>query len=241
MQAFILAAGLGTRLHPLTDTLPKALVEVQGLPLIKIAIDNLVRQGATRIVINIHHFADQLLNYLQDNHWDADILISDEHDLLLDTGGGLKKAAPLFFPREPILIHNVDILSHINFAKVIKQHTDSMNLATLVASQRDTSRQLLFDSQQLLAGWQNLTTGETKWVHMPLATYSKMAFSGIAVVQPQLLELLPPADHPYPIIPAYLDIARNHRISYFEHTPEDWLDVGKPETLQSAQKWCFNS
>ena len=98
MQAFILAAGLGTRLHPLTDTLPKALVEVQGLPLIKIAIDNLVRQGATRIVINIHHFADQLLNYLQDNHWDADILISDEHDLLLDTGGGLKKAAPLFLP-----------------------------------------------------------------------------------------------------------------------------------------------
>ena len=241
MQAFILAAGLGTRLHPLTNTLPKAMVEVQGSPLIKIAIDNLVQQGATRIVVNIHHFADLIQNYLQDHQWDADILISDERELLLDTGGGLKKASPLFMPHEPILIHNVDILTRINFTEVIQQHTDSMNLATLVVSQRNTSRQFLFDLQHQLTGWQNTSTGETKWVHLPVTNCEQKAFSGIAVIQPELLEMLPPANHPYPIIPSYLDIAKNHRISYFEHPQKDWLDVGKPETLQRAQNWNFNS
>ena len=241
MQAFLLAAGLGTRLRPLTDTLPKAMVEVQGSPLIKIAINNLVHQGATRIVVNIHHHADLLLNYLQTHHWDADILISDERDMLLDTGGGLKKAASLFLPQEPILIHNVDILTQIHFADVLRQHTDSMNLATLIVSHRNTSRQLLFDSHQQLTGWQNLTTGETKWVDQPTYNYEQKAFSGIAVVQPQILELLPPADHPYSIIPTYLMLAKNHRISYFEHSPKNWLDVGKPETLQCAQTWKFNT
>lgn len=241
MQAFVLAAGLGTRLYPLTTTMPKALVEVQGNPLIKIAIDNLVRQGATRIVVNIHHFGDLLRTYLQSRHWDADILISDERDLLLDTGGGLKKAEPLFLPDEPILVHNVDILSRINFSDLIKQHTDSMNLATLAVSQRNTSRLLLFDTENQLSGWLNRTTGETKWVQQPTTNYKQLAFSGIAVIQPELLTLLPEANHPYSIIPAYLEIARNHRISYFEHSPAEWLDVGKPETLQRAQNWNFNS
>jgi NDP-sugar pyrophosphorylase family protein len=241
MQAFILAAGLGTRLHPITDTLPKALVEVQGEPLIKIAINNLVHQGATRIVVNIHHFADKLRNYLQSHCWNVDILISDESDLLLDTGGGLKKAEPLFLPNEPILVHNVDILTHLNFTEAIKQHTDSMNLATLVVSQRSTSRQLLFDSKKQLAGWQNCTTGETKWVKSPTTICEQLAFSGIAVIQTKLLNQLPEATHPYSIIPAYLSLAKNHRISYFKHNPADWLDVGKPETLQRAQNWIFNT
>ena len=237
MQAFILAAGLGTRLQPLTNTKPKALVEVQGIPLIKIAIDNLIHHGATRIVVNIHHFADQLLTYIQNNRWNADILISDERETLLDTGGGLKNATPLFLPHEPILIHNVDILTHIDLAKVIRQHTDSMNLATLVVSQRSTSRQLLFDKRRQLAGWKNNTTGETQWAYEPTSSCEQKAFSGIAAISPNLLDLLPPANHPYPIIPAYLSLAKNHRISYFEHTSDNWLDVGKPETLQRAQSW----
>lgn len=241
MQAFILAAGLGTRLQPLTNTCPKALVEVQGMPLIEIVITNLVRQGATRIVVNIHHFADKLLKYIKNTHWDADIFISDEREMLLDTGGGLKNAAPLFQPNEPILVHNVDILTHINFTNIVQQHADSMNLATLTVSQRPTSRQLLFDKQRQLAGWLNSTTGETKWVNHPITDYEQKAFSGIAVISPELLELLPPADHPYSIIPAYLELAKNHRISYFEHLEKDWLDVGKPETLQHAQSWNFNA
>ena len=145
MQAFILAAGLGTRLRPLTDSLPKALVKVGDKPLVKIAIDNLIHQGATRIVINIHHHADLLTNYLHKQQWDVELVISDERSMLLDTGGGLKKAAHLFSPNEPILIHNVDILSHINFHELFKHHTDSMNLVTLAVSQRNTSRHLLFD------------------------------------------------------------------------------------------------
>lgn len=237
MQAFIPAAGLGTRLKPLTENRPKALVEVNGVPLIKIAIDNLAQQGATRIVVNVHHFADLLCNYLTQQHWDVEVLVSDERNQLLDTGGGIKKAASLFSPSEPIVIHNVDILSYINIMELVTQHTNSMNLATLAISRRETSRQLLFTPLGQLTGWVNHSSGETLWVNSPTDTYDELAFSGIAVVQPQLLDMLPPADHPYPIIPCYLSIAKNHRINAFVHDSSDWIDVGKPETLKQAQQW----
>ena len=115
-----------------------------------------------------------------------------------------------------------------------------MNIATLVTSQRSTSRYLLFDNQQQLAGWQNCKTDEIRWVRQPRTDYKKMAFSGIAIVQPHILDLLPSATHPYPIIPAYLEIAKDHSIRYFEHPSEAWLDVGKPETLRLAQSWRIN-
>lgn len=237
MQAFILSAGLGTRLKPLTDNRPKALVEVQGVPLLKIAITNLARQNVSRIVVNVHHFADMVCDYIQSNTWDVPIFISDERGLLLDTGGGLKKAEGLFNPGEPILIHNVDILSHVDFNELIAQHTDSMGLATLVTSQRNTSRYLLFNPDGQLVGWKNKATTEFKWVNMPTTDYQELAFDGIAIVQPELLDLLPQADKPYSIIPAYLEIAKHHRISNFMLDKEDWLDVGKPETLTLAQQW----
>lgn len=241
MQAFILAAGLGTRLKPLTDSRPKALVEVQGQTLVQLAIDNLAAQGIRRIVVNTHHFSEMLIQYLKSHQWEAEIVISDEHNMLLDTGGGLKKAAQYFNTQEPILIHNVDILSHIDFHEMERYHSDSMSIATLAASQRDTSRQLLFDGRKQLAGWRNSQTGEEKWVGMPMQDVQQLAFSGIAIIQPEMLDLLPEADSPYPIIPHYLDIAKNHRISYFKHEKEDWLDVGKPETLALAQSWNFNT
>lgn len=237
MQAFILAAGLGTRLKPMTDHIPKALVEVQGQPLLKIAIDNLIRQGVTRIVVNVHHFADMVCQYLQQQHWDVPVIISDERELLLDTGGGLKKAEPLFSANEPILIHNVDILSHLIIPDLQRKHIDSMALATLVVGRRETSRYLLFDAQGQLTGWENKQTGESKWVQSPIQNYQELAFDGIALIEPQLLGLLPPPTTPYSIIPAYLEIARSHRINYFELDPEDWLDVGKPQTLSQAQLW----
>ena len=237
MQAFIPAAGLGSRLKPLTDHRPKALVEVRGIPLIKIAIDNLANLGVRKIVVNVHHFADLLTQYLHENHWDAEVLISDERSQLLDTGGGLKKAAQFFNPDEPIIIHNVDVLTHFNLLNLIKQHTSSMNLATLAVSHRDTSRALLFDKQQQLVGWHDAKTNESLWVDHSVDDYTSLAFSGIALLKPHLLDLLPPANHPFPIIPAYLQIAKSHRISYFLHNTEDWLDVGKPETLQLAQTW----
>lgn len=241
MQAFILAAGLGTRLKPLTDSRPKALAEVQGRTLIELAIDNLAAQGIRHIVVNTHHFSEMLVRYIQSRQWDADIIISDEREMLLDTGGGLKKAARYFNADEPILIHNVDILSHIDFHAMEMHHADAMNIATLAASQRNTSRQLLFDVRGRLAGWRNSQTGEEKWVGTPMQDIQQLAFSGIAIIQPELLGLLPEADRPYPIIPHYLEIAKEHRISYFKHKKEDWLDIGKPDTLALAQKWNFNT
>lgn len=239
MQAFLLAAGLGTRLRPLTDHKPKALVEIQGVPLLKINLDNLIRQGVSRIVVNVHHHADMIVDYLNHHTWDAEILVSDERDQLLDTGGGLKKAAHLFAPNEPVLIHNVDILSHIDLTAALKQHSHSMSIATLLVSSRNTSRQLLFDEHCQLVGWKDSRSGETRWVQEPTPCEER-AFSGIAIIEPTLLDLLPPANRPYPIIPAYLDMARNHRINYFEHKKEDWLDVGKPDTLNIAQTWSLS-
>lgn len=237
MQAFIPAAGLGTRLKPLTDHRPKALVEVQGKTLLEIAITNLIRQNVTRIVVNVHHFADMICDYIASHSWDAEVLISDERDMLLDTGGGLKKAEPLFLKNEPIIIHNVDVLSHLDLASIIAEHTDSMNVATLCTSKRETSRYLLFDEGGELKGWTNTKSGEFIWVEDPVQNAQNLAFSGISIIEPSILEMLPEPDKPYPIIPYYLIIAKNHRISAFIHQKEDWLDVGKPETITQAQKW----
>lgn len=237
MQAFIPAAGLGTRLLTLTEHRPKALVEVGGVPLLKIAIDNLVRQGVTRIVVNVHHFADMVIDYLQSHDWGVEVLVSNEKDKLLDTGGGLKKAAPLFKRDEPILIHNVDILSRINFRDLVELHQQEGNFVTLAVSVRDTSRFLLFADNGLLVGWNNRSTGETKWVDELVAKNRALAFSGIAVLEPGVLDVLPPCEIPYPIVPAYLNIAKEHRISYFIHSSSDWMDVGTPQSLNKAQSW----
>ncbi len=237
MQAFIPAAGLGTRLLPLTEHRPKALVEVGGVPLLKIAIDNLARQGATRIVVNVHHFADMVIDYLQSHDWGTEVLVSNEKDKLLDTGGGLKKAAPLFNRDEPILIHNVDILSRINFHDLVELHQQEGNFVTLAVSVRGTSRFLLFADNGLLVGWNNRSTGETKWVDELVAKNRALAFSGIAVLEPGVLDVLPPCEIPYPIVPAYLNIAKEHRISYFIHSSSDWMDVGTPQSLNKAQSW----
>ena len=205
--------------------------------MLKIAIDNLARQGVTRIVINVHHFADMLIDYLQSHDWGVEVLVSNEKDKLLDTGGGLKKAAPLFKRDEPILIHNVDILSRINFHDLVELHQQEGNFVTLAVSIRDTSRFLLFADNGLLVGWNNRSTGETKWVDELVAKNRALAFSGIAVLEPGVLDVLPPCEIPYPIVPAYLNIAKEHRISYFIHSSSDWMDVGTPQSLKKAQSW----
>ena len=235
MQAFIPAAGIGSRLKPLTDYCPKALIEIGGKTLLEIAIDKLAGLGAKRIVVNVHHHANMMLDFIQQHHWPTEVLISDESDQLMDTGGGLKKAANFFFSNEPILIHNVDILSAIDLKQLEKQHSDSKSIATLAVSQRNSSRKLLFNKQNQLVGWRNDTTGETKWSMQTEKDTCSLSFSGISIVDPLLISLLPTANKPYPIIPAYLEIAKNHRISYFKHDSKSWLDVGKPETLAQAQ------
>lgn len=243
MEAFLLAAGLGTRLKPLTDDRPKALVEVAGHTLLEINIRRLAALRPDRIVVNIHHFSSMMRDYIESNHWGTEVCISDESKMLLDTGGALKKAQPLFSGCEPIVVHNVDVLCNINLDEMVAKHMESGSLATLAVARRDTSRQLLVNSSAQLAGWQNSATGERLLVSKTNSetgicnasgSLHAMAFSGIAVVAPELLKMLPPAEHPYPIIPEYLRLAKDHTISTFEHPAADWLDVGKPATLALA-------
>lgn len=236
MEAFILAAGLGTRLQPLTNTRPKALVEIGGTTLLERNIANLAKYGFRKIVVNIHHFPDMMTEFLNTHHFDAEILISDERDKLLDTGGALKKAARLFTGKSPILIHNVDILSSINLREVYDKHVGNGNLVTLLVSRRKTSRYLLFGKKGTLAGWENTAKNEILWTGTPLQSTKRMAFSGIHIVNPELLEMLPPEDT-YPIIPEYLRLAKDHKIQGLEHPAGDWLDVGKPETLKLAESF----
>jgi NDP-sugar pyrophosphorylase family protein len=222
MEGFVLAAGLGTRLRPLTDDRPKALVEVGGMTLLERTIHTLEAAGIGHIVVNIHHFADMMRTFIGSRHWKAKIDISDESAMLLDTGAGLKKAAPLFSGTENILVHNVDILSEIDLPDVERKHEADGNLVTLCVSRRQTKRLLEFDGVGRLVG----------------RAEQGLAFSGISVVSPTLFALLPEADHPYPVIDEYIRLSREgHRIGSYLHGADRWLDVGKPETLELANRW----
>ncbi len=222
MEGFILAAGLGTRLRPLTDDRPKALVEVGGMTLLERTIHTLEAAGIEHIVVNIHHFADKMRDFIGSHLWRAKVDISDESGLLLDTGGGLKKAAPLFSGTENILVHNVDILSEIDLQDVERKHASDGNMATLCVSRRVTKRLLEFDSEGKLVG----------------RAEHGLAFSGISVLSPTLFALLPEADRPYPVIDEYIRLSREgHRIGSYIHPADRWLDVGKPETLELAKRW----
>ena len=233
MEGFILAAGLGTRLLPLTAQRPKALVEVGGKPLLQIAIERLEEAGVEHIVVNVHHFANMVEDFLAGHSWHSRIDISDERTLLLDTGGALKHAAPLFAPGNPVLVHNVDILSSIDLRALAAHHLDQHNLVTLCVSQRSTRRLLTFCD--------GLLTGRADPTSPPPPSTEALAFSGISVVAPDLFPLLPPADHPYPVIDQYIALAPNHRIGIYRHPADHWLDVGKPETLNQAQQWIHSS
>lgn len=238
MEAILLAAGLGTRLRPLTNDKPKALVEVNGRTLLEINIERLAAAGVSRIAVNVHHFGDKMMEYLQSHQWPAEVVISDERTMLLDTGAGLKQAASLLKLNGSVLVHNVDILSHIDLAALVYRHEHATALATLAVSRRETKRQLLFDDEGQLSGWHNRETDEYLWVNeQPRQTQTEYAFSGIAVVGKELLQALPPANNPYAIIPEYLKLAKTKQISHFVHSAEDWLDVGSPARLASAESF----
>lgn len=234
MESFILAAGLGSRLRPLTDHCPKALVKVAEKPLLEIAIERMIRLGVSRIVINIHHYGEQIIEFVESRRWDCEIVISDERETLLDTGGGLSKAADLFRGDGPIIVHNVDILSRIDLHDMLRHHMEKSPLATLAVSERETSRYLLWDHEGQLIGWHNRSNNEQLWTDKPHTDYKALAFSGISIIDPHLLHLLPKNGGSYPIIPEYLKLSRNHHIGNYIHNSTDWIDVGKPETLSRA-------
>lgn len=234
-QAMIFAAGLGTRLRPLTDTMPKALVRVGGEPLLHRVIMNLKSAGFERIVVNVHHFAEQIVDYLKTNdNFGLDIRISDESDALLDTGGGIRKAAPLFDPSSPILIHNVDILHNVDLATFYESAIS--HDATLMVSKRQTSRYLIFNDDMRLRAWVNIKTGEVKPQSSQSPEGLRAAFSGLHVFSPRLFPLMAEWPDKFGIIDFYLDACHKADIRGILNTNLRLLDVGKLDSLSEAEK-----
>ena len=272
-QAMILAAGLGTRLKPLTDTMPKALVPVGGTPLLDIIIRRLQAQGYDRFVINVHHFAQQIIDHINKVYPQNDvnsqeltakspkILISDETEALLETGGGLKKAQVLFRDNEPILIHNVDILDNVDYGWFSRQHLADED-AVLLVSRRKTKRYLLFDNAMRLMGWKNIETGEVKspfqwlresdftiddnlqvvskansqWLIAKSQLYA-FAFSGIHSFSPRLFPLMDRFPDRFPIIDFYLSVCHRSHIVGLVKNDLQVLDVGKLDSLEHAEQF----
>ena len=237
MQSFLLAAGLGTRLKPLTDTMPKALVPVAGAPLLKHISQKLIDAGATRIVVNAHHFSEQIVDYIAVHDWSVEMSISDESAQLLDTGGGLKKAQHLFSPSSPILIHNVDILSNANLQQLLTAH--NQHDVTLLVSQRTTNRYLLFNDDMRLVGWTNTQTGEVRspYPHLDPSTCKQLAFSGIHIFSPKLFPLMNDYPEKFPIMDFYLNHCHEIDIYGATQTGLQLLDVGKCNALAEAEKF----
>lgn len=237
----IFAAGLGTRLKPLTDTMPKALVKVGGKTLLEHTVEALAGAGADRMVVNVHHFAGQIKDFLHDsNNLGHDIRISDESDMLLDTGGGLKKAQGLFSTDEPILIHNVDILSNVSLNDFYQDNIDAD--AALLVSERKTRRHLLFDDEMRLVGWTNIETGEVRspYPDLDAGGCRKLAFAGIHLFSPRLFPLMDGFPDKFGIMDFYLKVCDKVRIKGVEHKSLRLMDVGKADTISQAEDFIRN-
>lgn len=233
MKAMIFAAGLGTRLRPLTNNIPKALVPLNGIPLLELAIRRLKYYGFNEIIINVHHFADKIMAFLEEkNNFDIEIHISNEEKILLDTGGGLKNAA-WFLKDEPFLVVNADIVTSLNLAEMVKFHQEHSFLVTLAVQTRESSRQMMFNEQNLLSGWKNHQTGE-EIISRQIENPTFYSFSGIHVINPEIFELMP-EEEIFPIMPFYLSVASNKQIGAFDHTGDIWEDVGKLNAIEKTE------
>jgi NDP-sugar pyrophosphorylase family protein len=239
MKAMILAAGLGTRLRPLTDDRPKALVTVASRTLLELTLCRLRSFGVSEVILNVHHFADTIVAYLAANqNFGMHIEISRE-DVLLDTGGGLKKAAWFFLEDgglkdEPFIVHNVDVLSTIDLARMVRFHSEHNALATLAVQQRDTSRPLLFNQQGQLCGRRAGRDAEPEWA-LAAQQVDPLAFCGIHVVSPRIFANLP-EQGVFSIIPAYLRLAsQGEPIFAFRADEYYWRDLGRPENIAEAE------
>lgn len=242
MKAMILAAGLGTRLRPLTDNRPKALVEVAGHTLLEIAIARLREYGVREVIVNVHHFAEMVVNYLRaHNNFGMRIEVSHE-DVLLDTGGGLKKAAWFFLEDslhldEPFILHNVDVISTIDLKRMVEIHKQRQALATLAVQARETSRYLLFDEQLRLSGRLAGRNQQAEFVQSSRGLEAEaLAFSGIHVISPRLLGMIT-EEGAFSIVSSYLRLAgQGERILGFRADEFYWRDLGKPENLAQAEQ-----
>lgn len=240
MKAFILAAGLGTRLRPLTDNKPKALVEVNGKTLLDHAVEVVKKAGATSITINVHHFSELMKKYVASRDYGVPTYISDETDLLLDTGGALNHAAEFLNGDEPILVHNVDIMSTIDLKEAMDAHNESGAIATLICNSRNSSRHLLAIDENLNA-WENTTNGARKpnFSDEEREKMQPFSFSGIHILSPNIFPYLSEysskVGEKFSVIDFYLDLCRKEKVSIYK-TDGVVFDCGKIETIAQAEK-----
>jgi Nucleoside-diphosphate-sugar pyrophosphorylase involved in lipopolysaccharide biosynthesis/translation initiation factor 2B, gamma/epsilon subunits (eIF-2Bgamma/eIF-2Bepsilon) len=242
MKAMILAAGIGTRLKPLTDEIPKALVPLNGTPMLEHVILKLKNSGFDKIIINVHHFSQHIIDFLKANeNFGVQIKISDESGYLLDTGGGIKNVAGFFKGREPFLAHNVDIVSDVDLTAMYDAHVKNDPLATLLVSQRDTSRFLLFNDENSLCGWRNRETGEVKSFYPDFnpKKYQELAFGGIHVLSPKIFEWMDEWTGKFSIMDFYLSVCVKTNIQAYQVENLNFFDAGKPETLAKAEAWLL--
>ncbi|MBN2727742.1 MAG: NTP transferase domain-containing protein [Bacteroidales bacterium] len=239
MMAMIFAAGLGTRLGEYTLNRPKALVEIRGYKLLDLQIRKMYAFGITDIVVNVHHFADQVLDFL--HHYPQKEIrfhISDESGELLDTGGGLKNAAPFFEANSYVLVHNVDVLSDVDFSNLEQRFLDSNQNCILLLKDRTSSRKLLFDSDMNLCGWKNIQSGEELSVKNASLGAYEFSYSGISIMRADFVANLPGIGA-FPLIPSLLEAAAHKNISGIA-IPHQWIDVGKTYELKEAEKHIDN-
>lgn len=258
MKAMIFAAGLGTRLKPLTDNCPKALIKVGDKPMLQIVIEHLVKYGFNDIIINTHYLGNQIKDFLQQhNNFNINIVISDESEEILETGGGLWKAKYFFNDNQPFLVCNADILTNINLKKFYDTHVRNNAIATLAVRERNSSRYLLFDDENILFGWENIKTQEVKIPrkvqrhfeqseaiskdekdgfvprHDEPYKLHEFAFSGYHIISPEIFK----HNHregKFSMIDWYLDVCKHHKIMAFQHNDDIWIDIGSQEQLAKA-------
>jgi NDP-sugar pyrophosphorylase family protein len=234
--AMIFAAGLGTRLKPWTDLHPKALAVVNGKPLLQRNIEYLRRFGIDRLVINVHHFADQVIAFLEDhNHFGCHITVSCEKEQPLETGGGLKFAAPYLKDAENFFVINTDILTDLNLYAMAAFHRELQPTATIAVSDRDSSRAFLFDQGDHLCGWRNNKSGEER-ISVPNPDLVARAFSGIHLIHHSFFDLLTEEGR-FSMVDVYLRLCTRHSIMGYDHSGGILVDVGKPESIALAEKY----
>ena len=237
----IFAAGLGTRMQPLTNNIPKALVPVNGSPLLELVIRRLKYFGISEIIINVHYLADQIEEFLKtNNNFGISITLSDERAQLLDTGGGLKKASWFFNDEQPFLICNTDILSDINIDELLRFHLSNQSIATLAVQDRKSSRYLLFDEKSTLSGWLNIGKGEVLLCRTAEKSLKMRAFSAFQIVNPAIFKYFPEDKTVFSIIDTYLNAAQFEQIKGFEHNKDLWIDVGTMEKIAEATEVLKN-
>ena len=236
MKAMLLAAGFGTRLKPFTNHHPKALVTVNNKSLLQRNIEYLQSFGIKEVVVNVHHFAQQIINSIKENNgWKSNVQISDETDAILETGGGLKRASWYLKGEENFVLMNCDILTDLDLNEMISDHLKNNSLATLATRNRQTSRYFLFDDENILCGWRNVKTDEEQIKRNKNGLHQK-AFSGIHVINTNIFSLMNLKEEKFSMVDLYLDLCGENIIKSYDHSNTKFADVGKPESIVLAEK-----